>query len=52
MLKSKNMSKEFWAEAVRCAVYLQNRCPTTSLENITPQEVLLAKSNLNDPEIN
>jgi Domain of unknown function (DUF4219) len=38
MLKSKNMPKEFWAEAVRCAVYLQNRCPTVSLENITPQE--------------
>jgi hypothetical protein len=38
MLKSKNMSKEFWVEAVRCAIYLQNRCPTVSLENITPQE--------------
>jgi transposase InsO family protein len=24
MLKSKNMPKKFWAEAVRCAVYLQN----------------------------
>jgi transposase InsO family protein len=36
MLKSKNMPKEFWAEAVRCAIYLQNRCPTASLENITP----------------
>ncbi|KAJ3691459.1 hypothetical protein LUZ61_020623 [Rhynchospora tenuis] len=38
MLKSKNMLKEFWAEAVQCAVYLQNRCPTASLENMTPQE--------------
>jgi transposase InsO family protein len=38
MLKSKNMPKEFWAKAVRCAVYLQNRCPTASLKNITPQE--------------
>ncbi|KAJ4769831.1 polyprotein [Rhynchospora pubera] len=38
MLKSKNMPKEYWAEAVQCAVYLQNRCPTTSLENMTPQE--------------
>ncbi|KAJ3707124.1 hypothetical protein LUZ61_010829 [Rhynchospora tenuis] len=38
MLKSKNMPKEFWAEAVQCAVYLQNRCPTASLENMTPQE--------------
>ena len=27
MLKSKNMPKEFWAEAVQCAVYVQNRCP-------------------------
>lgn len=32
------MPKEFWAEAVRCAVYLQNRCPTASLEKVTPQE--------------
>ncbi|KAJ3704843.1 hypothetical protein LUZ61_008548 [Rhynchospora tenuis] len=38
MLKSKNMPKEFWAEVVQCAVYLQNRCPTASLENMTPQE--------------
>ncbi|KAJ4788299.1 polyprotein [Rhynchospora pubera] len=38
MLKSKNMPKEYWAEAVQCAVYLQNRCPTASLENMTPQE--------------
>ncbi|KAJ3701279.1 hypothetical protein LUZ61_004984 [Rhynchospora tenuis] len=38
MLKSKNMPKEFWAEAVQCAVYFQNRCPTASLEKMTPQE--------------
>jgi hypothetical protein len=38
MLKSKNMSKEFWAEAVDCAVYLLNRCKTSSLENVTQQE--------------
>ena len=38
MLKSKNLLKEFWAEAVDCAVYLLNRCPTRSLENKTPQE--------------
>jgi hypothetical protein len=37
MLKSKNILKEFWAKAVRCAVYL-HRCPTISLENIMPQE--------------
>ncbi|KAL0356000.1 UNVERIFIED_CONTAM: Retrovirus-related Pol polyprotein from transposon TNT 1-94 [Sesamum radiatum] len=38
MLKSKEMPKEFWAEAVACAVYLLNRSPTRSLEKITPQE--------------
>ena len=38
MLKSKNMSKEFWAEAVECAVYVQNRCPHKKLGDQTPQE--------------
>ncbi|KAK2980783.1 hypothetical protein RJ640_009568 [Escallonia rubra] len=38
MLKSKNLPKEFWAEAVDCAVYLSNRCPTWSVWNQTPQE--------------
>ncbi|GJR65954.1 retrovirus-related pol polyprotein from transposon TNT 1-94 [Tanacetum coccineum] len=38
MLKSKNMPKDFWAEAVDCAVYLLNRCPSKSLDNKTPQE--------------
>lgn len=38
MLKSQCMPKEFWAEAVACAVYLSNRSPTRSLEKITPQE--------------
>ncbi|KAL0320406.1 UNVERIFIED_CONTAM: hypothetical protein Sradi_5302100 [Sesamum radiatum] len=38
MLKSKEMTKEFWAEAVACAVYLSNRSLTRSLEKITPQE--------------
>ncbi|KAL0402494.1 UNVERIFIED_CONTAM: Copia protein [Sesamum latifolium] len=38
MLKSKVMPKEFWAEAVACAVYLSNQSPTRSLEKITPQE--------------
>ncbi|KAK2994415.1 hypothetical protein RJ640_009642 [Escallonia rubra] len=38
MLKSKNLPKEFWAEAVDCAVYLSNRCPTRSVWNQTPQE--------------
>ncbi|KAL5816417.1 hypothetical protein ACOSQ3_024795 [Xanthoceras sorbifolium] len=39
MLKDKNMPKSFWAEAVLCAVYLLNRCPTKSLDTKTPHEV-------------
>jgi len=32
------MSKEFWAEAVQCAIYVQNRCPHVKLNDKTPQE--------------
>ena len=39
MLKTKNMPKEFWAVAVQCAVYIQNRCPHIALEMKTPQEL-------------
>ncbi|GKD67977.1 retrovirus-related pol polyprotein from transposon TNT 1-94 [Tanacetum coccineum] len=38
MLKSKHIPKDFWAEAVQCAIYVQNRCPHAKLENKTPQE--------------
>lgn len=38
MLKSKKMPKEFWAEAVDCAVYLLNRSPTRSVRDKTPIE--------------
>ena len=38
MLKDKKVPKSFWAEAVNCAVYLLNRCPTKSLKTKTPQE--------------
>ena len=38
MLKSKRMPKEFWAEAITCAVYLNNRSPTKKLMQMTPQE--------------
>ncbi|KAE8721174.1 hypothetical protein F3Y22_tig00016637pilonHSYRG00095 [Hibiscus syriacus] len=38
MLKSKKMPKEFWAEAVQCAIYVQNRCPHVKLDDQTPQE--------------
>ncbi|KAG8474810.1 hypothetical protein CXB51_031511 [Gossypium anomalum] len=38
MLKSEKMPKEFWAEAVQCAIYVQNRCPHAKLNDKTPQE--------------
>ncbi|BFG32908.1 hypothetical protein CerSpe_191820 [Prunus speciosa] len=38
MLGKKRVPLKFWAEAVNTAVYLQNRCPTSALKNITPFE--------------
>lgn len=43
MLKSKRMPKEFWAEAVACAVYLNNRSSTKKLMQMTPQEAWSGK---------
>ncbi|KAJ7959769.1 Retrovirus-related Pol polyprotein from transposon TNT 1-94 [Quillaja saponaria] len=39
LLKSKNMPKEFWAEAVSCAVYLSNRCPTKERSKLDDRSV-------------
>lgn len=36
MLKSKDLPKMFWGEAVAYAIYLLNRCPLRSLQNMTP----------------
>lgn len=33
LLKSKNMPKELWSEAIDCGVYLSNCCPTRSIIN-------------------
>jgi len=38
MLKEKNCPKEFWGDAVVCAVYLLNRFTTKRLQKITPKE--------------
>ncbi|XP_074353008.1 uncharacterized protein LOC141692171 [Apium graveolens] len=38
MVKAKHIPRTFWAEAVLCAVYLLNRCPTKSVRNKTPNE--------------
>lgn len=43
ILKNKKMPKEFWAEAVACAVYLINRCPTKGLKDRTPLEAWSGK---------
>ena len=43
MLKGKNLPKKFWAEAVQCAVYVQNRFPHAKLGEKTPQEIWSGK---------
>jgi hypothetical protein len=40
MMKGKNLSNAFWAEAINTAVYLKNRSPTRCLDNITHFEAL------------
>jgi len=38
MLKRKKMPKEFWTEAVQCAIHVQNRFPHVKLDDQIPQE--------------
>ena len=38
MLEAKNISNEFWVEAVACVVYILNRSPTKSVKNTIPQD--------------
>lgn len=38
MIHDKNLSMSFWAEATNTTVYIQNRSPHATLENITPKE--------------
>ena len=38
MLKTKNMPKKFWVEAISCAVYLSNKSLTRNVKDKTPQE--------------
>eukprot|EP00253_Pinus_taeda_P034655 PITA_34655 len=38
MLKAKHLPHEYWAEAVTCAVYILNRCPTKAVMNKIPEE--------------
>ena len=38
MVKSHALPHSFWLEAVMCATYVLNRCPTKALHSITPYE--------------
>ena len=38
MLSEKQVPKEFWSEATRWSVHIQNRSPTAAIEDMTPEE--------------
>ncbi|GJV97154.1 zinc finger, CCHC-type containing protein [Tanacetum coccineum] len=40
MMKATSMPQNFWAEAVRHAIYILNNVPTKALEDITPYEAI------------
>ena len=40
MLVDSKLPQRLWAEALSTGVYLQNRCPTRAVPNMTPYEVL------------
>nr|GFA57899.1 zinc finger, CCHC-type [Tanacetum cinerariifolium] len=40
MMKATNMPQNFWAEAVRHAIYILNSVPTKALKDITPYEAI------------
>ncbi|GJV59508.1 zinc finger, CCHC-type containing protein [Tanacetum coccineum] len=44
MMKATEMPQDFWAEAVRHAIYILNSVPTKALEDITPYEAIKGKS--------
>eukprot|EP00253_Pinus_taeda_P032694 PITA_32694 len=38
MLKAKHLPNDYWAEAIHCAVYILNRCPTKAVMNRVLEE--------------
>eukprot|EP00253_Pinus_taeda_P028517 PITA_28517 len=38
MLKAKHLPNDYWAEAIHCAVYILNRCPTKGVMNKVLEE--------------
>ncbi|GJR47278.1 zinc finger, CCHC-type containing protein [Tanacetum coccineum] len=43
MMKATNIPQNFWAEAVRHAIYILNSIPTKALEDVTPYEAIKQK---------
>lgn len=43
MLKAKHLSNEYWAEAISCAAYIMNRCPTKSVMNMILEEAWIGR---------
>ena len=43
LLKTCNLSKDLWVEAVACSVYILNRSPTSSVQNFIPEEAWSGK---------
>lgn len=39
MFKAKHLRNDYWVEAVTCASYVLNRCPTKTIHNVVPKEV-------------
>ena len=39
MMFFKNVKLMFWGEAVLCVAYINNRCPSSTLQNKTPYEM-------------
>lgn len=43
MLSERQVPKDFWSEATRWSVHIQNRSPTVAVEGITPEEAWSGK---------
>src|SRR5579875_1494527 len=43
MIYGQGLGLEFWAEAVKNAAYIRNRCPTSAVHGMTPQEAWCGK---------
>ena len=44
MMEAKTLPPKYWAEAINCAAYIQNRVPHKQLAGMTPFEVEWAQA--------